>query len=397
MMCHVAEMVLSGGIRRSSLISLFSPSDSEMMYCKTPGLFSFDGVNSQRVMANNSCVLLRGSVSRCEFDRVLRVAAEAYGDPGFIFVDSLEDGTNPCGEIVFLEVPPRGFQFCNLTEVNAVGCDEVEFYARCRAASFLGTLQSSFVDFNYLDPSCKSVATETPLLGVSVSGIMDNPSCVDWMRRGREIIKSENRRVSQLIGVEVAKRTTCVKPSGTASKSMGGISAGVHPRWSRRTVVRVTANPMERLAQEFRAANPHAVEVKSNGDWALCFPIQGPDDGITVRGLSGLEHIGLVHTVYNRWCDGHNVSCTIAVDDEADRAGVVDYIWKYRSTFRAATVVPKMLDTLVPFVPNEAVENEVQEAWWNSLIRLWKRPEYVGEVQLIGSLEPACAGGGCSV
>ncbi|RLJ04722.1 MAG: hypothetical protein DRP08_01110, partial [Candidatus Aenigmatarchaeota archaeon] len=145
LICHIAEAVLSGGIRRSSTICLFSHSDSEMLYAKSPGNFDPNNLNTQRTMSNNSAVLLRSRVQKDTFDRILDVS-KYFGDPGFVFVDHLDHGINPCGEIGLDPVTANGdtgFAYCNLTEVNVAACDsEVDLIEAVKAAALIGTLQA---------------------------------------------------------------------------------------------------------------------------------------------------------------------------------------------------------------------------------------------------------------
>lgn len=438
-LCHVAEAVLSGGIRRSSLICLFSPEDTEMLYCKARGNFrpaygEDPGLNSQRQMANNSAALLRGSVDRQTFDRLIRVAQENYGDPGFYFTNNLDYGPNPCGEIGmwpkvlmcdehgvgrgdWVCCPAgrihSGVSFCNLTEVNCQDASSEELLARIKAAAFIGTLQAAYNEFSYLGAATEAIVRREALLGVGLTGIQDNRGVAldpQVQRDGAAVAIAENRRVACLIGTNQAARVTTIKPSGTSSLEMGGVGSGIHPRWSRRYIRRVTANPSEPQAAFFKQHNPHMVETKPNGDWCLMFPIQVPDGALTVREQTALEFVQDVFTTYENWIKPgtalpnsapgltHNVSCTVTIrDGELD--DVLEVVWENRNRIGAMSFVPYLIDQKFRYAPHQAVRGD--ESLWNDLIRLYKPIDWLRFNESNDSTqlksEPACAGGKCEV
>jgi len=411
--CFMAEAVYSGGIRRSALISLFSPNDTEMLYAKAEGVFDpVKGLNNQRQMANNSAVLHRGHTHKSVFERVIRIAQENYGDPGFFFTDHEDFGTNPCGEI---GLDPSyegetGFGFCNLCEVNVATCGSAdEFYDACRAASLIGTLQAGYTDFDYLGPIAEACARRDALLGIGLVGIMDNIALVRTpgvLTKGAEECVSMNKRIASVIGINAAARVTCVKPSGTSSLELGGIGAGIHPRWARRTLRRVVASPNEAPAAYFRKLNPHMVETKPNGDWILTFPLQAADDAVTVKNLSADEFLDTVLLVYEHWVKPgtvrdygltHNVSCTITVRD-GEMDSLISRIWDERFNLSALSFVPYTLDVKFPYAPfEEALDDEA----WNKLIRLYKTVDWSlfvegsDDTSLAGEI--ACSGGVCAI
>jgi ribonucleoside-diphosphate reductase alpha chain len=221
--CHIADAVLAGGIRRAALISLFSASDNEMISCKAGSWWE---TNPQRGRANNSAVLLRHRVTKEFFlDLWKRVEASNAGEPGIYLSNDKDWGTNPCCEIGL-----RPFQFCNLTEVNVSNIkDQQDLEDRVRAAAFIGTLQAGYTDFHYLRPVWQRTTEKDALIGVSMTGIASGRVLADDidLTAAAHVVKEENARVAQVIGINKAARTTCVKPAGTTSLTLG-TSSGIH-------------------------------------------------------------------------------------------------------------------------------------------------------------------------
>jgi ATP cone domain len=423
--CHLAEAVLSGGIRRSAMLCLFSVNDTEMVYSKAhenfrPAFGTDPGVNSQRQMANNSACLLRGSVSRVDFDRLVTVADDNYGCPGFYWTNNLDYGPNPCGEIGMWpvtgwcsvcnsSVDPRsigsscltdgcpgviysrtGWQFCNLSEVNVATCvGALDFISRCQAAAGLGTLQAAWTDFWYLgdgvrgsDASVSEIITKREaLIGVSLTGIMDNPAIgldPQLLQAGAQAVIAANKLWAKRLGINASSRCTTVKPSGKASVWLGPVSSGIHGRWARRYLYRVTASKSEAAYKYFVQHNPHMIEHKNELDACLVFPIEAPSTARTVRDYTALEFVDDVMLVYDNWIVPgtadpasspgltHNVSCTVTLRD-GDKADVVERIWERQDSVAAMSFVPFLIDKKFPFAPREAVTPDL-EARWNNLI-----------------------------
>lgn len=457
--CFIAEAVLSGGIRRSSLISLFSPDDGEMLYCKTGSRWPTQ--HPELSMANNSAVLLRHGSGATTFEQFKRIVSlsRQWGEPGFYFTEDLNYGCNPCGEIGlnpiiessselginvgkfvadeafglnpnelgftdFVEdwgaMGPgyelTGWSFCNLTEINAARCQtRQDFMEAAEAAAIIGTLQASYTNFMYLGPITRAIVERESLLGVGITGIMDNPKMAldpQILRDAADLVNRVNEATSELLGISPAARTTTIKPSGTASLELGCVGSGIHPHHAKRYFRRVTANPAEVVAQEFRRVNPHMVEQKPNGDWSIVFPVQAPTDAITTGGLKGLNFIDHVFTVYDNWIKTgtrnpssspgltHNVSCTVVVhDDEWDL--VIQKVWDNRQRINAMSFLPVVADKLYAYAPREAVSTPADEARWQSLIANYRRVDWsllresVDETSHVN--EPACAGGSCEI
>jgi ribonucleoside-diphosphate reductase alpha chain len=440
-MCLLAEAVLAGGIRRSSLCGLFSSHDTEMLYAKARGNFrpaygGDPGLNPQREMVNISAVLLRSSVHRSVFDRIIRIAQENYGDPGFFFTDNLDYGTNPCYEIGLNPILrtfcagcatlptagcrgckyETGFSFCNLCEINMSTVDGLDdFLARASAAAIIGTLQAAYTNFDYLGRVTEEIARREALLGVGMTGIQDNRLVAldpAFMRLAAAAAVEVNQKWAQRLGINPAARVTTVKPSGTASLILGCVGSGVHPQWSSRYFRRVTANPLEAAAREFKRVNPHMVEVKPNGDWSLVFPIEVRAGARTVKEVKCLDFISDVLSVYKNWIlpgtalpessPGltHNVSCTVTLR-EGDLSLVCDAVWENRNQLAALSFVPDTIDVRFAYAPLQEVKTPEDEARWDRLVANYRKIDWAemleAEDGTIMEMGVACGGGGCEV
>lgn len=431
-MCHAASAVLSGGVRRSAMLALFSPNDGEMMMAKSPGHFSPQypgsvGVNSQREFANNSVALLRSEMKRADFKRVLDLCRQ-YGEPGFFFTDDLEYGPNPCGEINMLPLTDgtetiesknlgdevrTGFGFCNLTEINgaAVG-SEFEFFSACRIAAILGTLQAGYTKFRYLGGSVDAeIASRDALLGVSITGIMNNPEILLDSRvltDGAAIVKNVNEEVASVLGINTAARLTCVKPSGTASKALGVhgqvVGPGIHGLWSRRWIQGVTYKRSEPILKHVEKYSPVQVTYKPNGDAFVEWPLSCNDASITMKDLDAIQQLENIGTVYRAWVKPgtrrgrvtHNVSCTVTVRDDEWEA-VEAWIWENRGWLAALTFVPDLLEIKYPYAPYRAVMDATTEGRWNELVDKMVAIDWTEFGGTTDLLDPACAGGACLV
>ena len=355
---HMSDAVLSGGVRRSATICLFSPDDWEMMQAKTGDWFI---QNPQRARSNNSAMLVRDEVTPEQFAELFASVKE-FGEPGFIFVDDPDICVNPCVEIgMYPKIIKKllelsGWQGCNLVEINGGKCDTpVKFYEACRAGAIMATLQAGYTNFRYLPDTTKEIFEREALLGVSVTGWTNNPAVLfddDIQREGAEIVKITNKIIAKMIGINQAARTTCVKPSGNASvllMTASGIGGEHAPRYFRN----MQMNKDNDIAKIFAKHNPDAVEDSvwsANGvDWVFSIPIEAPEDSLFKRHLVGINQLELVRTTQNNWVEHgtnedlcvnpvvrHNVSNTIQVDDwdEVER-----YIFKYRADFAGISLL----------------------------------------------------------
>ncbi len=412
-MCYVAECVLAGGIRRSSLIALFSKDDKEMLYCKGKADFQHGGKNAQRALANNSVVLKRSTTTQEEFTELMSL--QSHGEPGFFFCEDEDWGCNPCGEIMLYPILETkhvkgidlkvakfpassfetGFAFCNLTEVNAARClDKETFLKACESAAAIGTLQATYTDFPYLGIVSEKIARRDALIGVSITGIQDNPACMEWMQRGKGIVLETNYKWAKKLKINPAKRTTCVKPSGTASLELGCVASGIHYHPAPRYFRRIIANPNEEIAQQFRAVNPHMVEDMPSGDWCITFPVEAPRGVRTMKDYEPYQLLADIFTVYDNWIDGHNISSTVVFKPE-EWEYILKTVWKNRASIAAMTFLPAASDKQIPFMPREAVETESDEVKWKELVEGYKPVEYHGGKGT--AFDAECAAGGCEV
>ena len=412
--CYIAQAVLSGGIRRSSLLCLFSVGDTEMMYAKARGNYNpMTGLNAQRAMANNSAALLRDEDN--DLFQIVNIARANFGCPGFLFVSDLDHGINPCGEIgldpVFEDLG-TGFAFCNLTTVNIAACKtDLDFYAACEASAFIGTLQAGYTDFPHLDPVSSEIAKRDALLGVGLDGIMDNPTLSfdqKVISTGVEIIKTVNETWSKHIGINTARSLTTVKPSGTASLLLGCIGSGIHPHHAKRYFRRVTANRNEPQVQYLASINPHMVSKMTERDLSIIFCVEPPPNAICLKDMTACEFIQKVLWIQKHWVlagqnrnmfgPTHNVSCSVTLhEDEYD--DVIKLIKENQEFIAAMSFVSHTIDKDFPFAPREAVTTEADEALWNSLIRN-QRPvdwsQYKGEGADLKQ-SPACDSEKCMI
>jgi ribonucleoside-triphosphate reductase len=441
--CHIALAVLSGGIRRSSLILIFSPDDEEMLTAKAEGNFRYPsgkdpGLNAHRQMSNNSACCVRGKTTQEQFNRLFDLSVANWGDPGIYWTEDEDYGTNPCGEIGLnptithdqycemlggdvggLEVDEKltGWSFCNLCEINAARTKtKAEFLQAVRAAAVIGTLQASYTEFPYLGAVTEAIARREALLGLGITGIMDNPQIAldpELLREGAELAVKTNVEWAKLIGIRPAARLTTVKPSGTASLELGCVGSGIHPHHARRYFRRITANPLEPVANFLYAVNPHMFQTKPNGDWCITFPVAAPDTAVDfVKNQSAHQFLDNVFLVYENWIKpgtarpesspglSHNVSATVTAWEQEFPA-IRERLWAERHRYNAISFAHAGSDKGIPYMPREEVVTDADWAMWEQLIALYKPMDYTEFVEeedmTAANAEAACAGGACDV
>ena len=338
---HLSDSVLSGGVRRSALMILFSPEDTEMVECKTGDWFT---ENPQRARFNMSAALDRGQVQREVYDKLFH-AMRTSGDPGLFWRDEFGVGTNPCCEIGFSPVDEfgnTGWQVCNLVSINGNECTtEDEFYNICACASTLATIQASYMNFPYLGEATTNIIKSDPLIGVSIGGIMNNPAILlnkDILAVGAIQVRQQNAKIARILGINPASRTTCVKPDGTVSLLLG-MTSGIHGAYAKKYLRSVEANNEEPNLKAYEEANPKAVQpniFKPATDKKIFFPIEEDDSTILRGDLQGLKLLEYVKLVQQNWVLAgmkdqkspvkNNVSNTIDVpDNEWDK--VKEWVW----------------------------------------------------------------------
>ena len=354
---HSSDAVLSGGVRRSATLAMFSANDDLMLRAKT-GNWYYE--NPQRARSNNSAVLLKDNVSKEDYHSLFECTRQ-FGEPGVIWCNNKEALFNPCVEIGLYgydEKGRSGWQACNLTTINGSKLQTKENFALAtRVAAIIGTLQAGYTDFAYLGPVSESIIRREALLGVSMTGIMDYPAITlnkDNLRDMAQLVLSVNEEFANKIGINLASRTTCVKPEGTASCLLG-TSSGIHPSHSRRYIRRVQSNSNENPIQHFKKSNPQAVGVSAwsanKTDEFITFLIEMPDGVITKQHMGAIQLLETVKLVQENWVEvgkrknlcvqpwlSHNVSNTINVKD-GEWPAVEEFIYSNRHSFAGISLL----------------------------------------------------------
>jgi ribonucleoside-diphosphate reductase alpha chain len=396
--CHIADAVLAGGIRRAALISLFSADDNDMIASKSGNWWE---LNPQRGRANNSAVLMRHRITKEFFmDLWKRVEASGAGEPGIYFNNDKDWGTNPCCEIAL-----RPYQFCNLCEVNVSNIESQEdLNARVKAAAFIGTLQAGYTDFHYLRDIWRETTEKDALIGVSMTGIGSGAVLGYDMSKAADVVKRENSRVAKLIGINKSARTTTVKPAGTTSLTLG-TSSGIHA-WHNDYYIRTLRVGKNEAIYEYLSKNiPELVEdeyFSPHTTAVISIPQKAPS-GAIMRTESPFQLLDRVKRIAQEWIkpghrtgsNTHNVSATISLkENEWETAG--DWMWDNREYYNGLSVLPYNGGTYkqAPFQDITKKEYEDMLVYLKE-IDLSKIIEEKDETNLTGEL--ACAGGACEI
>ena len=397
-LCHLADAVLSGGIRRAALISLFDFNDEDMLTCKFGNWWEN---NPQRGRANNSAVILRHKITEAEFMGLWeKVEASNAGEPGFLFSNDKDYGTNPCAEIAL-----RPYQFCNLCEINATDVESQEdFNVRSKAAAFIGTLQASYTDFHYLRDIWKKTTEKDALLGVGITGIASGKLDKINLKQGAKAAKEENARVAALIGINKAARVTTVKPSGTSSLVLG-CSSGIHAWHDNYYIRRIRVGKNESIYTYLSLYHPELVEddiFKPNQQAVISVPQLAPE-GAKTRAESTFELLERTRRFNVEWVRaGHrkgenynNVSCTINVK-QGEWESVGRWCWENRDLYNAMSFLPEDLGSYKQ-TPYESITKEQFEELSKNLheIDLRNVVELTDNTTLVDNV--ACAGGACEI
>jgi len=396
--CHIADAVLAGGIRRAALISLFSADDDEMISCKSGNWWES---NPQRGRANNSAVLLRHKVTQDYFmDLWKRIELSGAGEPGFYLSNDKDCGTNPCCEIGL-----RPYQFCNLCEVNASDIESQEdFEQRVKAATFIGTLQAGYTDFHYLRDVWKRTTEKDALIGIGMTGIGSGVVLGYDMKAAAEAVKQENERVANLIGINKAARTTTVKPSGTSSLVLG-TSSGIHAWHNDYYLRRIRVGKNEAIYSYLAINHPELVEdeyFRPHDTAVITIPQKAPEGSI-LRYESVFQMLERVKKVSQEWIkfghrsgqNTHNVSATVSIkEDEWDLVG--DWMWKNRKFYNGLSVLPYNGGTYTQAPFTDCTQDEFEKLVKTlSDVDLTKVIELQDNTDLRGEL--ACANGSCEI
>lgn len=396
-MCHLANAVLAGGIRRSAMISLFSADDEEMLTCKFGKWWE---LNEQRGRANNSAVLHREDTTREEFDRLWRkIEASGSGEPGFYFTNDPDWGTNPCCEIAL-----RPFQFCNLCEVNVSDIETQEdLNNRCRAASFFGTLQAGFTNFHYLREEWKTTTEHDALIGVGMTGIASGRIMAFDLREAADVVKQMNLRASALIGIQFAARCTTIKPSGTTSLVLG-TSSGIHAWHNDYYLRRIRIGKNEALYTYLSINHPELLEedLLNSRQAIIRIPQKAPEGSIlrnedVMDLLERIRHFNLnwVRNGFRRGSNANNVSATVSIH-KGDWKRVGDWMWENKASYNGLSVLPFDNGNY-----NQAPFEDITEAQFKELEQSLRAIDltqvFESDDETEHTAEAACAGGSCTI
>ena len=396
-MCHIANSVLAGGIRRSAMIALFSHDDEEMITCKYGNWWE---LNEQRGRANNSAVLKRGEVGEEEFKALWkRIEASGSGEPGIYWSNDLDWGTNPCCEIGL-----KPFQFCNLCEVNVSDIeDQVDLNNRVAVAAFFGTLQAGFFDFHYLRPIWAKTTQKDALLGIGMTGIGSGEILKYDLELATNTAITVNRDISALIGTNEAARITCIKPSGTTSLVLGTAS-GIHAWHAPYYLRTMRFNKNEDIAAYLMVNHPELCEddvLRPHDTVCVRIPVKAPEGSI-FRTESPIDTLERVKKFSNEWikpghitgANTHNVSATISIADEWEQVG--QWMWENRDVYNGLSVLPYFGGTY-----KQAPFEDITEEEYNNRIAHLTTVDLTKVMELDDSVDfgqvAACAGGACEI
>ena len=396
--CHIADAVLTGGIRRAALISLFSADDDDMISAKSGAWWE---LNPQRGRANNSAVLLRNKVTEEFFFGLWdKIKASGAGEPGIYLSNDKDWGTNPCCEIAL-----RPFQFCNLCEVNVSDVvDQDDLNARVKAASFIGTLQASYTNFHYLRPIWQRTTEKDGLIGVGMTGIGSGAAQKLDLKVAAKIAKEENERVAKLLGINAAARCTTIKPSGTSSLTLG-TSSGIHAWHNDYYVRRIRVGKNEAIYSHLAVHNPELIEdeyFRPHDTAVISVPQKAPEGSI-FRTESAIDLLERVKFFYQNWIkpghrsgqNTHNISATVSIkEDEWEMVG--KWMWENRKFYNGLSVLPYNGGSYIQAPFSDCTKEEYEKSiTYLQNVDLSKVIEFADNTNLAG--EVACAGGQCTV
>jgi ribonucleoside-diphosphate reductase alpha chain len=398
MACHIADAVLSGGIRRAALISLFDLDDENMLTCKFGNWWE---ENPQRGRANNSAVVLRHKITEEEFFKLWKkIELSGSGEPGIYFSNDKDWGTNPCCEIAL-----RSFQFCNLCEVNVSNVESQEdLNERVKAGAFIGTLQAAYTNFHYLRDVWQKTTEKDALLGVGMTGIGSGAILKYDLKKSADLAKDENARVAEIIGVNKAARVTTVKPSGTSSLVLG-TSSGIHAWHNDYYIRRIRVGKNEAIYNYLAVNHPELVEddfFKPTIQAVISVPQAAPEGSIlrTENVIDMLERTKLfnlewVRKGHRKGANTNNVSATVSVqENEWEQVG--NWMWENKETFNGLSVLPYFGGSYMQ-APFEDITKEQFDEMAQHLhnIDLSQIIEFSDDTALMD--QAACAGGACEI
>jgi ribonucleoside-triphosphate reductase (thioredoxin) len=396
-MCHIANAVLAGGIRRSAMISLFSYHDEEMLTCKFGNWWE---LNEQRGRANNSAVLPRESISKEKFFELWKkIELSGSGEPGFYFTNDLDWGTNPCCEIAL-----RPFQFCNLCEVNVSDVEtQDDLNERAAAAAFFGTLQAGFTNFHYLREIWKNTTESEALIGVGMTGIASGKVFSLDLKEVADVVKKVNLDISSRINIQFAARCTTIKPSGTSSIVLG-TSSGIHAWHNDYYLRRIRIGKNEALYDYLKHHHPELLEddFLNSRQGIIRIPQCAPAESI-LRNESVMDLLDRIKKFNTEWVrsgfrngsNANNVSATVSIKEE-DWQKVGEWMWNHKASYNGLSVLP-FDNGNYKQAPFEDITKEDFEMLESSLRELNLSNVFEPDDATDLQAEAACAGGACTI
>jgi ribonucleoside-diphosphate reductase alpha chain len=398
MACHIADAVLSGGIRRAALIALFNLDDEDMLTCKFGNWWE---ENPQRGRSNNSAVVMRHKIDEEEFFKLWKkIELSGSGEPGIYFSNDKDWGTNPCCEIAL-----RPFQFCNLCEVNVSDVvDQADLNARVEAAAFIGTLQAAYTDFHYLRDIWRKTTEKDALLGVGMTGIGSGAVLGLDLKQAAKIATDTNEIVAAQIGINKAARVTTVKPSGTSSLVLG-TSSGIHAWHNDYYIRRIRVGKNEAIYTHLAIHHPELIEddfFKPTIQAVISVPQRAPEGSIlrTENVIDLLERVKKFNTQWvkkghRKGANTNNVSATVSIQ-EGEWEAVGKWMWENKETFNGLSVLPYFGGTYTQ-APFEDITKEKFDELVTHLhgLDLSKVVEFDDNTALMD--QAACAGGACEI
>ena len=406
-MCAVGDAAVSGGVRRTAMISLFDYDDREMLHCKDG---DFSRTNSQRWNANNSAVWPKRELTQAEITRfVLDMVESGRGEPGIFNRKAAmenqparrqvaEFGTNPCGEILL-----RPYQFCNLTSAVARADDDLASLSeKVELATIIGTIQSMATYFPGLREEWKRNCQEERLLGVDLNGQMDSPAAQDpeIQEQLREIVVETNRQYAEILGINQSAATTCVKPSGNSSQMLNSAS-GLHARWAPYYVRNVRVGAHSPVCKVLRDAGvpmdpENGQSVEKAITFVVHFPVKSPETAVTRNDRTALQQCDfwLQNKIYYT---EHNPSVTITYQPD-EVLDIIKWIWEHQDKIGGMAFLPAF-DAQYDQMPYVEISRDEYEQLAGQFpdIDFSKIYRYEEEDLTTAAQEFACLAGGCDV